>query len=61
MHDVNQFISMCMVSLSTMINLELPHINILNKIDVIKSSQNKPSRGLLNEYFRVSSAQELLQ
>lgn len=48
------------MSLSTMINMEMPHINILNKIDIIKSAQNKPSRGLLNEYFRVNSATELV-
>jgi len=26
----------------------MPHINILNKVDIIKSSQNKPNRGLLD-------------
>jgi GTPase SAR1 family protein len=48
MHDINQFISLCMMSLSTMINMEMPHINLLNKVDVIKSAQHKPSRGLIN-------------
>jgi len=38
----------------------MPHINVLNKVDIIKSSQTKPSRGLLNEYFRVNSAAELV-
>ena len=57
MHDVNQFISLCMMSLSTIINLELPHINVLNKIDLLKGAQQKPSRGLINEYFSVASAQ----
>lgn len=39
----------------------MAHINVLNKVDIIKSSQNKPSRGLINEYFRVTSAAELVQ
>jgi hypothetical protein len=60
MHDVNQFISLCMMSLSTIINLEMPHINLLNKVDLIKSAQKKPNRGLLDEYFRVNSAKELV-
>lgn len=38
----------------------MPHINVLNKVDVIKSSQTKPSRGLLDEYFRLTSAKELV-
>lgn len=61
MHDLNQFLSLCMMSLATMINLELPHLNVLNKIDLLKGCQNKPNRGLINEYFSVSSAAELVQ
>jgi hypothetical protein len=38
----------------------MPHINLLNKVDLIKSSQNKPNRGLLDEYFKMNSAQELV-
>ena len=34
-YDASQFASLCMVSLSTMIHMEMPHINILNKIDVL--------------------------
>lgn len=60
MHDINQFVSICLVSLATLINLELPHINVLNKVDMLKGAQNKPSRGLINEYFSLSSAEELV-
>lgn len=37
-NDPSKFISILLTSLSTMLNLELPHINILSKIDLIKSS-----------------------
>jgi len=35
MYQVNDFVSLCMMSLVTMINFQMPHINVLNKIDVI--------------------------
>ena len=61
MHDVDQFVSLCMMSLSTMINLEMPHINLLNKVDVLRGAQVKPNRGLIHEFFSVQSAAELVQ
>lgn len=33
-YELKHFISMCVMSLCSMINFELPHINVLNKIDV---------------------------
>ena len=35
-HDPSRYISMIMVSLRTMLELEQPHINILSKIDLIE-------------------------
>lgn len=33
-YEVNDFVSMCMVALTTGINFEMPQINLINKIDV---------------------------
>lgn len=33
--DVTKFISGCMASLSAMVQLELPHVNILSKMDLV--------------------------
>ncbi|MFS7940730.1 putative GPN-loop GTPase, P-loop containing nucleoside triphosphate hydrolase [Helianthus anomalus] len=33
--DVTKFISGCMASLSAMVQLELPHVNILSKMDFV--------------------------
>ncbi|KAF3578589.1 hypothetical protein DY000_02033242 [Brassica cretica] len=38
--DVTKFISGCMSSLSAMIQLELPHINILSKMDLLQDKSN---------------------
>ncbi|KAJ0248905.1 hypothetical protein HA466_0144810 [Hirschfeldia incana] len=38
--DVTKFISGCMVSLSAMIHLELPHVNILSKMDLLQDKSN---------------------
>ncbi|XP_043690141.1 GPN-loop GTPase 3-like [Telopea speciosissima] len=35
MTDVTKFISGCMASLSAMVQLELPHVNILSKMDLV--------------------------
>jgi GPN-loop GTPase len=35
--DASKYISALMLSLKTMIQLELPHINVLSKIDLIQS------------------------
>jgi GTPase SAR1 family protein len=36
-NDAGKFISVLLTSLSTMLNLEMPHVNILSKIDLVES------------------------
>lgn len=38
--DVTKFISGCMASLSAMIQLELPHVNILTKMDLVTNKRD---------------------
>lgn len=40
MTDVTKFISGCMASLSAMVQLELPHINILSKMDLVTNKRD---------------------
>ncbi|KAM4097899.1 hypothetical protein ACJW30_07G036200 [Castanea mollissima] len=40
MTDVTKFISGCMASLSAMIQLELPHVNILSKMDLVTNKRD---------------------
>ncbi|GAV68397.1 ATP_bind_1 domain-containing protein [Cephalotus follicularis] len=53
--DVTKFISGCMASLSAMVQLELPHVNILSKMDLVTNKKdiedylNPDSRILLSE------------
>ncbi|KAF8014741.1 hypothetical protein BT93_H0517 [Corymbia citriodora subsp. variegata] len=53
--DVTKFISGCMASLSAMVQLELPHVNILSKMDLVKNKRdiddylNPEPRVLLSE------------
>ncbi|KAF8364778.1 hypothetical protein HHK36_033244 [Tetracentron sinense] len=55
MTDVTKFISGCMASLSAMVQLELPHVNILSKMDLVKNKRdigdylNPEPRVLLSE------------
>ena len=35
--DAGKFVSVLLTSLNTMLQIELPHINILSKIDLIES------------------------
>lgn len=35
--DPGKYVSALLLSLSTMIHLELPHVNVLSKIDLIES------------------------
>ena len=35
--DPSKYISMLMLSLNTMLHLELPHINVLSKVDLIRN------------------------
>ncbi|CAN6478218.1 unnamed protein product [Victoria cruziana] len=39
MTDVTKYISGCMASLSAMIQLEIPHVNILSKMDLVKNKK----------------------
>jgi hypothetical protein len=34
-YEVNQFVSICMATLTTGVNFDMPHVSILNKIDVL--------------------------
>jgi hypothetical protein len=38
--DVTKYISGCMASLSAMIQLELPHINVLTKVDLLPNKRD---------------------
>uniref|UniRef100_A0A1D1YD78 GPN-loop GTPase 3 n=1 Tax=Anthurium amnicola TaxID=1678845 RepID=A0A1D1YD78_9ARAE len=40
MTDVTKYISGCMASLSAMVQLELPHINILSKMDLVTNKRD---------------------
>lgn len=40
MTDVAKFISGCMASLSAMVQLELPHVNILSKMDLVRNKKD---------------------
>lgn len=40
MTDVPKYISGCMASLSAMIQLELPHVNILSKMDLVTNKKD---------------------
>ena len=40
MTDVTKFISGCMASLSAMVQLELPHVNILSKMDLVTNKRD---------------------
>ncbi|EXB75171.1 GPN-loop GTPase 3 [Morus notabilis] len=40
MTDVTKFISGCMASLSAMVQLELPHVNILSKMDLVSNKRD---------------------
>lgn len=38
--DVTKYLSGCMASLSAMVQLELPHVNILSKMDLVANKKN---------------------
>lgn len=44
--DVTKYISGCMASLSAMIQLELPHINVLTKVDLLPNKRDIDRWGL---------------
>ena len=49
--DASKYISVILLSLTTMINLELPHVNILSKIDLIKK-ENYQSLFFSLDYYK---------
>ncbi|XP_010935650.1 uncharacterized protein [Elaeis guineensis] len=51
MTDVTKYISSCMASLSALVRLELPHVNILSNMDLNGSS----SKHLVKEFFSISN------
>lgn len=44
LHDAPRYISALLLSLSTMLHLELPHVNVLSKVDLV------PQYGELGEH-----------
>lgn len=58
--DPGKYVSALLLSLSTMLHLELPHVNVLSKIDMIESygtlgSISCHSTLLLSENFKCSA------
>ena len=47
--DATKYIAMLLLSLKTMIQIELPHVNVLSKVDLIESY------GELGEYHYIQS------
>lgn len=43
-YDISNFIAICMQALTVTINLELPHINAISKIDLLKDYGQLPFR-----------------
>ena len=54
MTDITKFISGCMASLSAMVQLELPHINILSKMDLVTNKKD------IDEYVSLSPSASVL-
>lgn len=50
-YEVNNFVSMCFISLTTGMNIEMPHISLISKIDVniiyIQCLKTVPAHGML--------------
>jgi hypothetical protein len=38
--DVTKYISGCMASLSAMVQLEIPHVNVLTKVDLLPNKRD---------------------
>jgi len=58
--DAGKFISISMMSLCAMLMLELPHINVLSKMDLIKQMQHKLPFGM-QYYTEVLDLSHLLE
>jgi hypothetical protein len=63
MYEINNFVAMCMVTLTTGINIEMPHISLLSKFDVplcfTQLLKTMPAHGTLEDYFKVTSLAEM--
>eukprot|EP01016_Furgasonia_blochmanni_P046312 TRINITY_DN6651_c0_g1_i2.p1 TRINITY_DN6651_c0_g1~~TRINITY_DN6651_c0_g1_i2.p1 ORF type:complete len:268 (-),score=60.72 TRINITY_DN6651_c0_g1_i2:137-940(-) len=57
-YDASKFLSVCLYSLTSMINLSLPHINVLSKIDLLKEYGKLPMA--LKEYLVPDSVKEMI-
>jgi|JI6StandDraft_1071083.scaffolds.fasta_scaffold31462_4 hypothetical protein len=57
-YGLKHFLSMCMMSLASMINFEVPHINVLNKIDLMKGRRLGTH---LQDYLNAPSLQEMVE
>ena len=55
--DCNKFLSACTYSLVSMINLELPHINVLSKVDLLENSTHLDFR--MEYYIECSTFEPL--
>lgn len=56
--SASQYISMLLLSLRTMIQLELPHVNVISKIDLLRTYRELPMR--LDYYTEVQDLQQLI-
>lgn len=56
--SASQYISMLLLSLRSMIQLELPHVNVISKIDLLDTYQELPMR--LDFYTEVQDLKQLL-
>ncbi|KAB1226731.1 hypothetical protein CJ030_MR1G007874 [Morella rubra] len=54
MTDVTKFISGCMASLSAMVQLELPHVNILSKMDLVTNRRDIEEWALFHLQFSIT-------
>lgn len=57
--DISKYIGLCMNSLTTMIHLELPHLNILSKVDIIE--KHGKTRFNLDFYCDAANLEYLLE
>eukprot|EP00271_Cylindrocystis_brebissonii_P007643 TRINITY_DN21209_c0_g2_i1.p1 TRINITY_DN21209_c0_g2~~TRINITY_DN21209_c0_g2_i1.p1 ORF type:complete len:287 (-),score=61.37 TRINITY_DN21209_c0_g2_i1:549-1409(-) len=55
--DVTKFISGCLASLSAMVQLELPHVNILTKMDLLVGTKKKDVEKFLDPDARLLLAE----
>lgn len=56
--SASQYISMLLLSLRAMVQLELPHVNVISKIDLLSSYRELPMR--LDYYLEVQDLRQLI-